>query len=256
MRRPRACTVAWAGWECRNPVSRPPDLRLMASPEPPPQNWLAQTMLPGRRATRRARRKLDLDTMMQSPPREDALGRWEGDGGTMPSPPREPRKREHAPCRPSLPPGYEAQPAWAFRDRTGRFFYEFNRVYGPPDSVEGRGPVCRPDEQLCYWSVIWSTFGEDGDEHPAGRWITYGQARKLPGREPTFERFASLPWMRDELPELLHVGDVSLKPHPTVVSLSSATELSRRHGDLETPGLQAQVRRSVPAPRRSEVTAT
>jgi len=108
-----------------------------------------------------------------------------------------------------LPPGYEAQPAWGFRDRTGRCFYEFNRVYAPPlDPFDARGPVCPLDEDLSYWSAVWPTSGDTG----AGRWMSYARARKLRGSRFTFEQFSSLSRMRAELPGLLHVGDASLEP--------------------------------------------
>jgi hypothetical protein len=150
--------------------------------------------------------------MMKSPQSESALADWENEGGSVRTAFRHRRKGDHAPCYPSLPPGYEAQPAWGFHDQTGRFSYEFNRVYGPPDWIDGRGPVCPLDEQLSYWGVIWSTLQEDGDEHPAGRWMTYGQARMLPGPRLTFERFSSLQGMRDELPGLLHTGNATSTP--------------------------------------------
>jgi hypothetical protein len=98
------------------------------------------------------------------------------------------------PYLPSLPPGHHAQPAWAFRDETGRFFYEFNRVYQPAGGLLVR--------DLSYWSVTWSTFLDPDDERPMGRWLTYGDARgRL--RRLTFNRFASLAAMREVLPSLL-----------------------------------------------------
>ena len=162
--------------------------------------------------------------MKESSRSEAALAAWEGEGGRVGGVSRDFSQRGHAPCLPSLPPGYEAQPVWGFHDRTGRFSYEFNRVYGPPRSTGGRGPVCRLDKRLSYWSVIWSATGENGDEHPAGRWMTYGHARTLPGSRLTYEQFSFPLRMREVLPELLHVGDVRLKPRPTVSS--SPAELS------------------------------
>jgi hypothetical protein len=148
--------------------------------------------------------------MLEALRNEGALADWEGEGGRVSAAPREPTER-HARCLPSLPSGYDAQSAWGFRDRTGRFSYEFNRVYTPPNRLDKRGPKCRLDEDLSYWGVTWSTLSETGDERPAGRWVSYARARKLRGSRLTFERFSSLLQMRDELPELLHVGDVVLE---------------------------------------------
>jgi hypothetical protein len=104
------------------------------------------------------------------------------------------------PCRPTLPPGYYAQQAWGFRGPDQEFFYEFSRVYGPAVG-DGRGSIARLDQNLCYWSVIWSVIGPTGDHHPAGRWLTYGQVLE---QRPhlTFDSFASSAKMRTELPGL------------------------------------------------------
>jgi len=151
--------------------------------------------------------------MMRSLKSECPLADWENEGGSVGAAPGHLGEAEHAPCHPSFPPGYEAQPAWGFHDSTGRFSYEFNRVYGPPEWVDWREPVCRLDEELSYWGVVWSTFGENGDEQPAGRWMTYAQARMLPGpRRLTYEQFSSLSGMRDELPGLLHTGNATSTP--------------------------------------------
>ena len=111
-----------------------------------------------------------------------------------------------APCLPSLPPGYVAQPAWGFRDATGCFFYEFNRVYGLAIRSDERRPTIRLDCDLSYWVVTWPTF-RGGDERPAGRWLSYAQARKLLGEGLLFKRFSSLVQMRPELPALLDIGE-------------------------------------------------
>jgi hypothetical protein len=167
----------------------------------------------------------------------------------------DPTERERARCLPLLPSGYEAQAAWGFRDRTGRFSYEFNRVYGPPNRLDKRGPTSRLDEDLSYWGVTWPTFSDTGDERPAGRWVSYAQARKLRGSRLTFERFSCLLSIRDELPELLHVADVSQDPR-SAVSLPSAPELPPPRGgaaDLVNPQLHAGASRSVSAPTRGAV---
>jgi hypothetical protein len=105
------------------------------------------------------------------------------------------------PCRPALPDGYQAQQAWAFRGQNGEFVYEFNRVYGPAVDRDGRGPIARLDHKLSYWSVIWPVTGKTGDEHPAGRWMTFGQALER-RHHLSFDDFSSSTKMRDELPEL------------------------------------------------------
>ena len=143
---------------------------------------------------------------------EDALDRWESDGGTIVAVSRAPGDREDAPCLLPLALGYHAQPAWGFRDPTGRFSYEFNRVYGPPQRHAERRPTCRLDRDLSYWGVTWSTFSAAGEERAAGRWMTYAQARALPGSHLTFERFSSLIEMRDELPRLLLPGGQDGEP--------------------------------------------
>ena len=112
-----------------------------------------------------------------------------------------------APSLPSLPPGYIAQPAWGFRDATGRYFYEFNRVYGPPTRSDESRPTTRLDRDLSYWVVTWPTLRGAGDERPAGRWLSLAQARKLLGEGLRFERFSSLVQMRPELPALLDIGE-------------------------------------------------
>ena len=110
-----------------------------------------------------------------------------------------------------LPPGYQAQPFWGFDDQTGRFSYQFHRVYGPPRRHDWRGPSRRLDEHLSYWEVTWSTPSRTMDQRLAGRWMSYAQARMLWGPGLTFARFSSF---RYQLPELLKVGDVSLEVVP------------------------------------------
>lgn len=103
----------------------------------------------------------------------------------------------------SLPTGHTAQPAWGFHDLTGRFSYELHRVYGPPRDRDARGSTCQLVEDLSYWEVTWKTITETGDERPAGRWLTFAQARELRRPRMTFERFSSSD-MREVLPELLN----------------------------------------------------
>jgi hypothetical protein len=139
-----------------------------------------------------------------------ALASWEGEGGT--GGPAAPPYGQRATGRPALPPGYEAQPAWGFQDRTGRFSYQFNRVYGPPDPLDRRGPTRRLDEDLSFWEVTWAIDGGLDTERVVGRWVTYAEARALRGHGLTFARFASLPQMRPELDALLHVSEIGREP--------------------------------------------
>src|SRR5260370_40509974 len=80
---------------------------------------------PDRRNAQRHGRDGNVDPMLGEPPNEGALSRDLSERG----------------CVPSLPPGYQAQPAWGFHDRTGRLSYEFSYVYGPPDRLDKRGPI-------------------------------------------------------------------------------------------------------------------
>jgi hypothetical protein len=110
---------------------------------------------------------------------------------------------------PALPAGHDAQPAWGFHDASGRFYFEFLRVYGPRDPVDERGATCRIVEELCFWSVTWAAAVSSRDDRVAGRWLTYAQARELRGARMTFERFASLLGMRDELESMLKIRDIA-----------------------------------------------
>ena len=146
--------------------------------------------------------------MRVQPRNERALAAWEDEGGSVGTILRDAGERGPARCLPVLPLGYEAQPCWGFHDRTGRFSYEFNRVYEPPNRLDKRGPTCRLDEELSYWGVTWRTFGETADERPAGRWMSYAEARKLGSARLTFTGFSSLLHMQADLPALLHLGDL------------------------------------------------
>jgi hypothetical protein len=140
---------------------------------------------------------------------EMTLAAWEGEGGNPDSALRDSDERRDGAHL--LPPGYEEQPFWGFHDQTGRFAYQFHRVYEPPRRRDRRGPLTQLDEQLSYWAVTWSTSVRSADQHLEGRWLSYAQARKLRGPSLTFERFSS---MRYQLPELLEVGDLSLEAIP------------------------------------------
>jgi hypothetical protein len=144
-----------------------------------------------------------------------ALSEWEGEGGSVFGA-SEPSDRGEA-CSPPLPPGYDAQQAWSFRDPTGAFSYEFCRVYEPAASGGNRGPFCQLDEGRSYWVVTWLAANPAGD-HQVSRWISYAQARALSGGHLTFRRFASPMHMRQELPRLLHVAE--LRPAQDRISSS------------------------------------
>lgn len=147
--------------------------------------------------------------MQESSRNESTPGSWEDDGGNPGPAPGASEVQENAAHL--LPPGYEAQPLWGFRDETGRFSYQFHHVYGPPRRRDGRGPLQELDEQRSYWEVTWPTGVRTTDEHLEGRSMSYAQARQLRGPNLTFERFSS---MRYQLPELLEVGHASVEVMP------------------------------------------
>ena len=114
-----------------------------------------------------------------------------------------------SPHSPIFPDGWTAQPVRRFHDPSGRFSYELNLVYAPTRPLRNRVDVEGQllDEGKSFWLTTWSTSDGDGDERPAGRWLTYAAARAQLGRRLTFARFSSLDDMRDELPDLLHRQD-------------------------------------------------
>lgn len=132
---------------------------------------------------------------------EAALAEWESDGGRTNAEPRNTSHSGDPPWPPPLPPGYTAQPVSEFGDGTGRFSYEFNRVYGPPTRLDRRGPICLQDEARSYWCVTWSVANDTGDSRLTGRALSYAEARRLLGSRMTFDRFFAL---REQVPELLH----------------------------------------------------
>lgn len=106
---------------------------------------------------------------------------------------------------PELPPGHEAQPAWGFRGRAGRFVYEFSRVYQRPEAlVDHRGARCSLDRSSSFWSVTWSASADDA---VTGRSLTFAQARKR-GYRHNYDRFSSLRGMDEELEALFELTDV------------------------------------------------
>ena len=108
-------------------------------------------------------------------------------------------------CFPSLPPGYQDQTVWGFRNAEGRLSYEFHRVYGLEKPLRHRASMvaARLDEDRCYWLVSWLRSGEPDNPGTGARWISYADARKLRGSRLSFARFSSLEDMRGDLPELL-----------------------------------------------------
>jgi hypothetical protein len=132
---------------------------------------------------------------------------------------------------PQLPTGYQSQPAWSFRDRTGRLTYKFDRVYQKAETVDDeRGPTCQIDEGRSFVGVTWSS---PEDDRMTGRWLTFADARELRGPRMTFERFSSLRGMEEDLEKLLDVAaflreapaDDKTKPSPVVVLVPAAVPL-------------------------------
>lgn len=110
---------------------------------------------------------------------------------------------------PVLPAGYTSQQAWGFRDVTGRFSYEFCRVYRPPEGVvDHRGPISRMDAGLSFWVVTWEAAEGTAGGSSRSRSMNYTEARKLSGMQLTFSRFSSSQQMRDEIPRLLRVNEI------------------------------------------------
>lgn len=117
---------------------------------------------------------------------------------------------------PTLPAGFEAQPAWGFRDPTGKVSYEFNRVYQQREASGARGPTSVIHEDLSFWGMTWAKPGRPGDDQVEGRWLTFSEARKLRGARMTFARFSSLLQMRDDLEGLMREGGAAASTHPSV----------------------------------------
>jgi hypothetical protein len=130
---------------------------------------------------------------------DDTLADWEGEGGRVAAA----NVSSDTPPWPWLPSGYTAQPCLGFRGLEGRLYYEFNRVYGPPDRLDARGRICQLDEGRSYWGITCN----DSRGLPTTRRITYSQARTVLGSRLTFERFSSIQPMRDELPGLFQARD-------------------------------------------------
>jgi hypothetical protein len=130
-----------------------------------------------------------------------ALARWETEGGALDA-----ASTGHRACLPRLPDGWHAQPVLHFRDLTGFFSYELNHVYRPAEP-HGDPPLDlrRIELASCYWVVTWPD-SSGADERPAGRWMTYAQARTLRGRL-SFVQFSSA--SRAELAALFHARDGS-----------------------------------------------
>jgi hypothetical protein len=129
-------------------------------------------------------------TPLKSPDRE-ALAAWERDGGRVPPTEFDDRARRDEPYLPSYGPGYQVQAAWGFHDPTGGFFCELNRVYGPPADLDTRGPIALLREDLCYWTVSWTSLGDGGQERQEGWCVSFAQARKLRGPGLSFTQFSS-----------------------------------------------------------------
>jgi hypothetical protein len=120
--------------------------------------------------------------VMGVPSVEDALGSWEGEGGSVLALAPEPAEPEGGALAPSLPAGYTTRLAWGFTDQAGRFSYGFFRVYGPNRKL---------DPSLSYWALRSRERPGDESERWSGWWMDYAQARALGGPALTFERFSS-----------------------------------------------------------------
>jgi hypothetical protein len=117
----------------------------------------------------------------------------------------------YTPSLPSLPVGYTAQPCGSFCESCGLLQYEFHRVYRPIERLLDQvvTTLAGLDEELSFWAVTWGRQHESGDLLPAGRWISYGQTRRLKNSHLTFEQFLQ---RRQEVPALLHVQDIMSEP--------------------------------------------
>lgn len=127
---------------------------------------------------------------------------YEGGRATEPAPssPRRKAKEDHR----SLPPGYQAQPAWGFRDPTGH--YEFSRVYKPAESTPNNMmKMSQLDEELSYWSVTRPMSGDSASRSGHDQWVSYAQAREQLGPPMTFKIF-SAPLLTKEVRRLLNPG--------------------------------------------------
>lgn len=133
-------------------------------------------------------------------PDEAALAEWDSEAGRTSTEPRNSGHIGYTPWPPRLPPGYTAQPVSGFGDGTGRFSYEFHRVYGPPTRRDHRGLICLQDDDRSYWCVTWLSVSDAGDSRLTGRSMSYAQARRILGSRMTFDRFFAL---REQLAELL-----------------------------------------------------
>jgi len=154
--------------------------------------------------------------MQEEAEQATALARWETEGGKDPSG-WDQRRRfadvAYVHGRPSLPAGYTSQVAWGFRDPSSGLFYDFFRVYRPPRSLHGLGPICQLDEERSYWLTIFWPSDHSTSQRPAGRFIDYRQARKLSPSGLSFARFSSPLPMLEDIRRLLAVTP-SFEPPP------------------------------------------
>jgi hypothetical protein len=136
--------------------------------------------------------------------REDirALARWENEGGQVPATAAG-GAGGHVAGFPALPHGHTTQVAWGFHAPSDGSLYEFVRVYGPAQELNGLGPIRRLDEDLSYWLTIFPSPEESVHQRLACRWVSYGHARTLSDRRLSFGRFSSPLLMRDELDHLM-----------------------------------------------------
>ena len=177
----------------------------------------------------------------------EAISRWECDGGRLLLPPRDPGGRGSALCLPSLPSGYHSQPAFGFRDPTGRFFYAFHFVYRPAASP-GRSVaimVSELDEGMSFWAATGPTDRHGAGDEPVGRWMSYAERCGLGGSRPAFDAFSSLWRMRGALPELLQARNIAGgEAAPRVLASVGPV---RRHVDHRALTLGARLEAAVAA---------
>ena len=133
---------------------------------------------------------------------QEAISRWEGEGGSTPVKSAVMQATASAETLAALPAGYTAQLNHGFKDRSQNHLYEFHLAYRPVTRVlDGvKSTLDKLDPSKCFWIETWSTRNAQGEERASMRWISYEQANKKPRSPLTFEQFSQL---TEELPGLL-----------------------------------------------------
>jgi hypothetical protein len=105
---------------------------------------------------------------------------------------------------PSLPEGYSSQVVGRFHDAAGVVSYEFTRVYGRAKPAHGgTDALSELVEGESYWASSWPMVDANGVARPAGRWLSYSQARERLGERIAFDEFSSVSKMHVRLVTLL-----------------------------------------------------